>query len=89
MLKEKESEIIEMVRHILRAYECFYGEPNAPTPDIIKKIIKTILEVSPEGMRLQIKYSEVSDKVINRVVEKIYYIAVKELKGKGDIKYIC
>lgn len=88
MLKEKKGAIVEMVRFIFRTYEIFYGEPSAPPVDIIKKIIKVIVEISPESVFLCVKYPDLRDQVLDRVVEKIYRFAEKELKEREEIGYI-
>ena len=90
MLKDKKNPIVEMVRQIFRAYEIFYGEPASPPTEIIKKTIRIIIQVCPESMHMRLKISnkDVCDQVLDRVVERMYKIAEKELiKGK-DIKYI-
>ena len=88
MLKEKKGAIVEMVRFIFRTYEIFYGEPSAPPVDIIKKIIKVIVEISPKSVSLRVKYPDLRDQVLDRVVEKIYRLAEKELKERKEISYI-
>ena len=77
-----------MVRFIFKTYEIFHGEPSAPPVDIIKKIIKVIVEVSPKAVRLRVKYPPLCDQVLDRVVEKIYRLAEKELEERKEISYI-
>ena len=88
MLKEKKSSIVMMVRFIFRTYEIFHGEPSAPPVEIIKQIIKVIVEISPMSVHLRMKCPGLCNQVLDRVVEKIYRLAEKELKEKGEISYI-
>lgn len=90
MLKDKKNPIVAMVRLIVRAYEVFHGESASPPIDIVKKTIRIIIEVCPEYLHMRLKTSskDVSDQVIDRVVEKIYKIAERELVKDESIKYI-
>ena len=79
-----------MVLHIFQAYELYHGKPFSPPVEIIKKVIRVIIDVSPEAMRMRLKMkdSKNNDMVIDRVVEKIYYMAQKKLEANGGIRYI-
>lgn len=90
MLKVKKKAIVEMVRFVFRVYEIFHGESSAPPVEVIKKIVKTLVEISPESVHLRMKCQnrELVDQVINRAVEKIYRLAERELKKGKDIRYI-
>jgi len=91
MLKNKKKPIAVMVNLIFGAYETFHGRPASPPPEITKKIIRIIIELCPESMhmRLKIHSKDVCDQVFDRVVERIYRIAEKELKTERYIeKYI-
>lgn len=79
--------MVQMVLHLFNAYEAFYEKSSAPD-EVIKKIIKTIVEISPEAFRLRVKYHGSSDLVLDRVVEKIYRLAIKELEKREKINYI-
>ncbi len=88
IIEEKETDIIEMVAHLFEAYEIYYGKSNPPPIDVIKRAIRLIIEVSPEATILMVKYSRLVDKVLDRVVEKIYFSAEKQLEEMGYITYI-
>ena len=88
MLKEKKGSIVKMVLFIFKTYEIFHGEPSAPPVDIIKKIIKVIVEISPKAVHLRVKYPGLCGQVLDRVVEKIYRLAEKELQERKEISYI-
>lgn len=90
MMKDKKNPIVTMVRMIFRAYEVFHGKPAFPPIDIVKKTIRIIIEVCPESMHLRLKTSskDVADQVLDRVVEKIYKVAERELVERKDITYI-
>lgn len=88
MLKEKKSAIVKMVLFIFKTYEIFHGEPSGPPVDVVKKIVRVIVEISPKSIHLIVKYPKLSNQVLDRVVEKIYRIAEKELKKGEKISYI-
>lgn len=87
MLKRKKA-IVSLVTFIFRTYEVFYGEPSAPPIEIVKKIIRIIVEVSPESTHLRLRAGALHDQVIDRVVERLYKIAEKELRKEKIIEYI-
>lgn len=90
MLKEKKNSIIDMVRQIFSTYEVFHGEPVSPPTEIVKNIIRVILSVCPECFHLKMKVTnkDICDQVLDRVVERMYKIAEKELKKRKEIEYI-
>ena len=88
MLKEKKGPIIETVRFIFRTYEVFHGKPESPPTDIIKAMIKVLISILPQSVRLSLRYPKFHDQVLSRVVEKIYRLAEKELREREEIKYI-
>lgn len=90
MLKNKKTLIVAMVNLIFGAYEVFHGEPASPPIDIVKKTIRIIIEVCPESIHLRLKTSskDVADQVLDRVVEKIYKVAERELIKRKAITYI-
>jgi len=78
-----------MVRSIFAAYEQFYGKPSSPPIDIIKRVIRTIIEISPEALNLLLdKDADICGKVLDRVVERIYKTAENELLKQKEIEYI-
>lgn len=90
MLKEKKDSIVSMVRLAFRTYEVFYGEGASPPGNIIRKIIRIIIEVSPEAIHLGLSTrDDIYDKVVERVVEKIYKIAENELLRRKEINYVA
>lgn len=90
VLSKKRTEAISMVRFIIRTYEVFYGDSAPPPVDVVKKVLRVLLEFSPESINVLLdKGPEVHDKVLDRVVEKIYKMAEAELVKEGAIRYIA
>ena len=87
MLKRKKA-IVSLVTFIFRTYEVFYGEPSAPPIEIVKKIIRIILEVSPQSTHLRLSASNLHDQVIDRVVERLYKIAEGEIRKSKIVDYV-
>lgn len=88
-IKQKKEHFPQIFKIIMKAYELFYGEAEAVPSEIIKAFIKEMLEISPNNIYLRsVKSKEVADRVIARVVERIYDIGSGCLFDAKDVKYI-
>jgi len=89
-IKEDKDYITKMILHMYRAYEYYYGPPSSPPIDLIKEWIKLLIQLSPEAVNLRMETEkEIWDRCINRVVEKIYKTAEKELVKTEEMAYIA
>ena len=89
MIEKRKIEVAEAMRLLLRAYELFYGKNTSLPVDIIKNFFRDIIEISPEAFYLRSEVpKEIADKVINRVVEKVYEVARECLIERKEVTYV-
>jgi len=89
-IKRQKDSIVAMVVCFYRAYEYYYGIPCSPPIDLIKRFIRELISISPEAVNLRMEVEkEIWKKVIDRVVEKTYKTAERELLETKAVAYIA